>query len=540
MGTLLVAALLVLACRAFAAGAPVTTVPVVCDGTTDNTATVQSAIDAAETLGAALTSPGRIDIVCARGKAGWVSGPLLILGRIVIDCLNPSTTVMVLKRGATAPAITVLTAGAGPPAGAAGGGIEIDRCSITSADGKGANRTAHGLAMHQGSWTAVVFLNEDNVYEMPADGLETAPFACAGAVTGTPRRGSAVVDDVSSVAPLSVGCKLAGPGIPAGATITAIEGAHRIRIAPEATASPGSVTLTPSGKTNWTGSINGYGDIFYNNGGDGWNCNGETDMTFNTTAFAVNTDAGVALSGCYNVNLDAPGIFSNGRDGMYLYGENAYAVHGGSIDHNEQNGVYITNLSQGTGGGSSGQFFGTAFGHNGLAKAGRWNDIRAASGTGQFELIAPRFAAPLGNDVANIAIVSRTVTAHVTAPTCGTGGRASCVVSSAGYVDWGSPILTTERGTAYTLTIRDCLSTIRFTSPSPVTVTLPASMPPPCRVEIEQAGRGPVAFSPARGAVLASAQDHTRTRTRYSVVDLMVAANDGGAAAVWTLTGDGS
>ncbi|MCU0986394.1 MAG: hypothetical protein MUC89_15900 [Acetobacteraceae bacterium] len=92
--------------------------------------------------------------------------------------------------------------------------------------------------------------------------------------------------------------------------------------------------------------------------------------------------------------------------------------------------------------------------------------------------------------------------------------------------------------TAVTLATGQSGMTMRMTAASTVTVTLPASLPIGFNVTFMQAGAGQIQFVAAAGATLVNRSGHTRTAGQHAMVSVVVGANSGGSAAVWTLSGD--
>jgi hypothetical protein len=81
-------------------------------------------------------------------------------------------------------------------------------------------------------------------------------------------------------------------------------------------------------------------------------------------------------------------------------------------------------------------------------------------------------------------------------------------------------------------------TTMRLTAATAVTVTLPATLPVGFNVTFMQAGNGQVQFSAGAGATLVNRSGHNRTAGQHAMVSVVVGANAGGSAAVWTLSGD--
>lgn len=97
----------------------------------------------------------------------------------------------------------------------------------------------------------------------------------------------------------------------------------------------------------------------------------------------------------------------------------------------------------------------------------------------------------------------------------------------------------TESGaTALTLAAGQSGTTLRMTAGAAVTVTLPATLPVGFNVTVMQAGAGQVQFAAGAGATLVNRSGHARTAGQHAMVSVVVGANPGGAAALWTLSGD--
>lgn len=98
--------------------------------------------------------------------------------------------------------------------------------------------------------------------------------------------------------------------------------------------------------------------------------------------------------------------------------------------------------------------------------------------------------------------------------------------------------VSTSTATAVTLALGQSGMTMRMTAAGAVTVTLPAALPIGFNVTFMQAGAGQILFSPAAGASLVNRSGHTRTAGQHAMASVVVGANTGGSAAVWTLSGD--
>lgn len=124
----------------------------------------------------------------------------------------------------------------------------------------------------------------------------------------------------------------------------------------------------------------------------------------------------------------------------------------------------------------------------------------------------------------------------------GTGGKtlqaSGIVVSDANEINGFLVSLVSDSGTTRTLSSSDTGKTIRFTSASAVTVTLPNDLPVGFVCEIIQGAAGQVTFSAASGASINNRQSHTKTAGQYAAVRVVVVSNSGGASAVYNLAGD--
>lgn len=98
--------------------------------------------------------------------------------------------------------------------------------------------------------------------------------------------------------------------------------------------------------------------------------------------------------------------------------------------------------------------------------------------------------------------------------------------------------VTDSGATALTLAAGQSGTTLRMTAAATVTVTLPATLPVGFNVTFMQAGAGQIQFVAGSGATLVNRSGHTRTAGQHATVSVLVGANAGGSAAVWTLSGD--
>lgn len=98
--------------------------------------------------------------------------------------------------------------------------------------------------------------------------------------------------------------------------------------------------------------------------------------------------------------------------------------------------------------------------------------------------------------------------------------------------------ISTSTATAVTPVLAQSGMTMRMTAAGTVTVTLPAALPVGFNITFMQAGTGQIVFAAGAGASLVNRSGHTRTAGQHATVSLVVGANAGGTAAVWTLSGD--
>jgi hypothetical protein len=98
--------------------------------------------------------------------------------------------------------------------------------------------------------------------------------------------------------------------------------------------------------------------------------------------------------------------------------------------------------------------------------------------------------------------------------------------------------VTESSATAMTIAAGQSGTTMRLTATGTVTVTLPAALPAGFNVTFMQAGSGQVQFVTGAGATLVNRSGHARTAGQHAMVSVIVGVNVGGAAAVWTLSGD--
>lgn len=95
----------------------------------------------------------------------------------------------------------------------------------------------------------------------------------------------------------------------------------------------------------------------------------------------------------------------------------------------------------------------------------------------------------------------------------------------------------TVAGTTDTISIDDSNSLVRFTSSSPVTVTLPNDLPQGFSCAFAQMGSGQLTFAPASGATLVNIADHTKSQGLYAICTVVVDTNTDDASAAYVLAG---
>ncbi len=100
--------------------------------------------------------------------------------------------------------------------------------------------------------------------------------------------------------------------------------------------------------------------------------------------------------------------------------------------------------------------------------------------------------------------------------------------------------VTTQTGTAYTLSATDCGTTILFNNSAPVTLTTLNSLPAGCAIAVEQAGNGQVTVAAGSGTTQHSAHGYTKTYGLYAILGVFVDTNTSGTAADVIITGDGA
>jgi hypothetical protein len=101
------------------------------------------------------------------------------------------------------------------------------------------------------------------------------------------------------------------------------------------------------------------------------------------------------------------------------------------------------------------------------------------------------------------------------------------------------PNIRTVTGTTDTLLASDNGGVVRYTSASPVTLTLPNNLVVGFNVNIFQRGAGQVTWSPASGATATSAQGFVKTGGFGAGMHFFVDTNSGGTAATYIVQGYG-
>lgn len=94
-----------------------------------------------------------------------------------------------------------------------------------------------------------------------------------------------------------------------------------------------------------------------------------------------------------------------------------------------------------------------------------------------------------------------------------------------------------DTGTTLTLGATHRGAFLNQNNGSAITTTLHATAEIGYSVSVKQGGAGQITFTPASGATLVNFDSHTKTAGLYAEVTLVVDANSGGSAAVWTLAG---
>lgn len=93
-------------------------------------------------------------------------------------------------------------------------------------------------------------------------------------------------------------------------------------------------------------------------------------------------------------------------------------------------------------------------------------------------------------------------------------------------------------GTTYTLLETDRGKVVTLSNASPITVTMPNSLPIGWSATVIQKGAGQVTFSPASGATLRNRSTHSKIAGQYGMVSLAVLENSNNASAVYYIGGD--
>ena len=124
-----------------------------------------------------------------------------------------------------------------------------------------------------------------------------------------------------------------------------------------------------------------------------------------------------------------------------------------------------------------------------------------------------------------------------------TAGNLVLVIDTVGIAADVTAAVTTltlnkQTGTTYVLQSSDNGKIVTLNNAGAITLTLPNSLPQGFDCIIAQEGAGQVTCTPAGGATLQGSAGATKTLRQYSVANLFVFANAGGAAADWRLGGD--
>jgi len=106
--------------------------------------------------------------------------------------------------------------------------------------------------------------------------------------------------------------------------------------------------------------------------------------------------------------------------------------------------------------------------------------------------------------------------------------------------NWLLDGVVTQSGSSYTLANSDNKSTMRFTSATAVTITLPNNLQTGFSVNIIQAGAGQITFTPASGATCRNRQSFTKSAGQYALCNLLIISNSSGTVAEYLLSGDGA
>lgn len=124
------------------------------------------------------------------------------------------------------------------------------------------------------------------------------------------------------------------------------------------------------------------------------------------------------------------------------------------------------------------------------------------------------------------------------------GNAGKALVTDGTSLSWGGPfapisdVFVDVPGAAYALTAADAGKVLRFTSDSPVVVTLPNSLPAGWNALWSQLGTGQVTFTPAAGAIRRNRYGHAKASGQFAEGSLRVDENPSGAASVYVLSGD--
>jgi len=138
---------------------------VVCDGVTDNTAAIQSAITTYQQEGTAI---GAAVLVFPKGEC--VTQHLSVGGQIMFMGAGSNATQITLKSGdSNNNLVTVQTVGAGPATHDPPGRIGFMHIGFRSQDGAGSG-TGDGLYLKEGAWRPSIYMEDFTVVAMPQDG----------------------------------------------------------------------------------------------------------------------------------------------------------------------------------------------------------------------------------------------------------------------------------------------------------------------------------------------------------------------------------